>query len=100
MSFLLGIVISVGEFLCAGQIYLATIAYMIQNQRALTLQAFLYLLIYDIGFVLPMLIITVMIERGRELFDISEVLRKKLPLIKLIFAIAFVLLAVAIIFLS
>jgi Cytochrome c biogenesis protein len=89
MSFLLGVLITFGEFLCTGQIYLATIIYVLQSSKAFTASALLYLLEYDIAFILPLLIITVTIDRGREIFDISEALRQKLPAIKLINACFF-----------
>lgn len=98
MSLLLGAIISVGEFLCTGQIYIASIAYIIQSNTVLTLRAFLYLVIYDVAFILPLIIITIIIDRGRGIFDVSEVLRAKLPAIKLVTGLAFLVFGVYIIF--
>ncbi len=97
MSFLLGMIITFGEFLCTGQIYLATIVYILQSNSSFTINALFYFLIYDIAFILPLLIITVAIDRGRELFDISEALRGKLPAIKLINAGLFLIFGVLIV---
>ncbi len=98
LCFVLGIVISIGEFLCTGQIYVATIAYMIQNYGEFKLQAFSYLLVYDIAFILPLTVITVAIEKGKAVFDVSEMLRKALPAIKLVTAILFIVFAIIVIF--
>jgi Cytochrome c biogenesis protein len=98
MCFLLGIIISFGEFLCTGQIYIATIAYMIQNQAAYALQAFFYLLVYDVAFMIPLVTVTVVVEKGKAIFDISEMLRKALPVIKLVTAVLFIVFTAVIIF--
>jgi cytochrome c biogenesis protein CcdA len=98
MSALLGVIISAGEFLCTGQIYIATIAYIIQGGSSLTLRAFIYLLVYDIAFVLPLIFLTVLIDRGKSVFDMTEFLRRRLPAIKLVTGIAFLILGVLILF--
>ena len=97
-SFLLGIIISVGEFMCTGQIYLASIVYMLRSNTVLNLRAFTYLVIYDFAFVIPLIIITLLIDKGKELFDVSEVLRKWLPVIKLINAAVFIVIGFVVIF--
>ena len=97
-SFLLGIIISVGEFMCTGQIYLASIVYMLRSNTVLNLRAFTYLVIYDFAFIIPLIIITLLIDKGKELFDVSEVLRKWLPVIKLINAAVFIVIGFVVIF--
>lgn len=93
-SFVLGILTSVGEFLCTGQIYLTTILYMVHNQSEFNVQALTYFLIYNTGFVIPLLVITVIVYKGSLLFDVSETIRDKMPLIKLIYSILFILIGV------
>lgn len=97
-SFILGVVISVGEFLCAGQIYLATILYLLQGNQQMNSQAMIYFIIYNISFIFPQVALVFFIDKGKELFEISEVLRSKLPLIKLINSIIFLLLGIFLIF--
>ncbi len=84
VSFLLGIMISLGEFLCTGQIYLTTIVTILQTNDSLNFQAFLYLVLYDLAFIIPLLILSFGIYKGKEVFDVSEVIREKLHIIKLI----------------
>lgn len=91
MSILLGIVITFGEFLCSGQMYLSTIIYVFKNNREFNLTAFWYLIVYDIAFILPLLTITIIIDKTRGVFEVSEKIREKLPLIKLVNAIIFLI---------
>lgn len=100
MSVLLGIVITIGEFLCSGQMYISTIIYMLKSNSEFNATAFLYLFIYDIAFILPLLVITIIIDRTRGVFEVSEKIREKLPLIKLINAIIFILFGLAIVIFS
>jgi cytochrome c biogenesis protein CcdA len=83
ISFITGAVVTVGEFLCTGQLYLAAIIFNIREYGSLNLYAFFALVIYDIGFVLPLLVLVLAIQRGRLIFELSETLRAKLPAIKL-----------------
>jgi len=92
--FLLGAAISVGEFLCTGQMYLATIALVVQSDSVLNFRAFLYLLIYDTAFILPLVAGILLIGRGHDIFRISEALRARLPLIKAVSAGLFFLFGV------
>jgi cytochrome c biogenesis protein CcdA/glutaredoxin len=96
LSFGLGAIISVGEFLCTGQIYLATIITVLQSGQALDFRAMIYFLIYGAAFVLPLILITVFIHKGREIFDLTEWMRERMPLIKLINAVVFILFGIII----
>jgi cytochrome c biogenesis protein CcdA len=96
MSVLLGIVITIGEFLCSGQMYISTIIFMLKSNSEFNATAFLYLFIYDFAFILPLLAITIIIDRTRGVFEVSEKIRERLPLIKLINAIVFILFGLAI----
>lgn len=89
ISFFLGMILSLGEFLCTGQIYLATIITIFQTNPKLSLQALLYLIIYNLGVILPLIVLTLIIHKGKELFEVSEVIRERLHIIKLINAIMF-----------
>jgi cytochrome c biogenesis protein CcdA len=94
ISFGLGIFISLGEFLCTGQIYLTTIVTVIQSGTAFNFKAFTYLLIYNLGFIFPVLILTFVIYKGKEVFDVSESLRERLHIIKLINSAVFLILGI------
>ena len=89
MCIILGVLISVGEFLCTGQMYLGTILYVLHGGETFSLRAVMYLIIYDVAFILPVIAITLIIHKGRNVFDISELVRRRLPLIKLVNAFVF-----------
>ncbi len=90
ITLLIGAVTSLLEFLCTGQIYLATIVYTINSGTEQSSIAVLYLLFYCIAFVIPYLIITLMLYKGKSVFEASDILSGKLPVIKLITACVFV----------
>ena len=91
LSFSLGVLISIGEFLCTGQIYLATIIYVLQKSKVFDVQAMIYFLLYDLAFIAPLLLLTILIHKGREVFDLTEFIREKMHIIKLINAIVFII---------
>ena len=97
ISFGIGVVISVGEFLCTGQIYLASIMYMLQSSMSININALILFLIYALAFVLPLVILTLVIYKGKEIFDVSEVIREKMHIIKLINIIIFILFGIFVI---
>lgn len=84
ICFILGMVISLGEFLCTGQIYLTTIVTILQTNNSLNLQAIIFLVIYDLAFIIPLLILSFVMYKGKEVFEVSEAIREKLHIIKLI----------------
>lgn len=98
VSFLLAIFISLGEFLCTGQIYLATIITVLQTNKEFSFQAFMYLIIYDLAFIIPLLMLSFLIYKGKEVFDVSEIIRGKLHFIKLINVCILIILGIIIIF--
>ena len=94
ISFLLGIIISAGEMLCTGQIYLATIIYVLQTSPGFDLFALACFVLYGFAIVVPLAVLMIVIHRGREVFLVSELVRSNMPLIKLLTAILFIALAV------
>lgn len=94
ISFLLGIIISAGEMLCTGQIYLATIIYVLQTSPVFDLFALVCFVLYGIAIVVPLIVLMVVIHRGKEVFLVSELIRSKMPFIKLLTAILFIVLAI------
>lgn len=99
LSFFLGVVISIGEFLCTGQVYLASIVYIFKTQSDISVQAFLYLLLYSVSFSIPTIFVVVFIARTRKLLEISERIRSKMPMIKLTTAIVLIIAGILIILL-
>jgi cytochrome c biogenesis protein CcdA len=82
VCFAAGVITSVGEFFCTGQIYIATILSMIHNSPENQNRALLFLFIYSLGFIVPFLVITLVLHRGAEFFDVSDFIRRHTPHIK------------------
>ena len=99
-SFLLGGIISVGEFLCTGQVYLITIANVLQSESGAASKVLLWLVLYSLAFIIPSAIIIFIISRTRKLMILSEKLRNNLPALKLITAAILILTAVIALFIQ
>ncbi|GKU30196.1 hypothetical protein [Clostridium folliculivorans] len=95
LCFIVGIAVSIGEFMCTGQIYVATLAYMVRSSTQFSLIAFFQLIIYSSAFCIPPLIITLLIDRGTSIFDVSDIMRSKLHYIKLANSIVIAILCIA-----
>jgi hypothetical protein len=87
--FVLGIVISVGEFMCTGQLYLATIIQLLHAGRTFDFRAAGCFLLYGAALVIPLSILILAIHKGMAIFNLSEAIRKKMPLIKIANAMVF-----------
>ena len=89
-----GFTVSVIELACTGQVYLPTIAYMIQTDNSvLGLRS---LLIYNLSFILPMVILFAAVYAGLSFTDISRFFKGKVHYIKLLLSALFIFLAVII----
>lgn len=89
--FILGVIISLGEFLCTGQIYVATIVYLAQNTSGLTGTTVLSFVLYVLAASIPLIMLVLLVNRTKRLLLVSEFVRKHLPVIKIIFGIAFLM---------
>lgn len=87
LSFALGAVLSLGEFLCTGQIYLVTIVTVLQKDSTLSLLAFFYLVIYDLAYLIPLAALVAAVAGGKEVFELSEFVREHMPAVKIINAV-------------
>ena len=91
---LLGILVAAGEFLCSGQLYLATLIGSISARIDVTYHAFL-LVVFCTAFVLPSAGITFAVTRTHDMFSTSNALRQHMPLIKLATAAAMLFITLA-----
>jgi hypothetical protein len=87
----LGALVAAGEFLCAGQVYLATLLAAIQAGKDLG-TLFPMLVGYCVMFLVPSAALSFAVARGQALLTVSEFVRRRMPLIKLVTA-AFLALA-------
>ncbi len=83
---LLGALVAAGEFLCAGQIYLAAILSMVGNR---TLDGMIDLAVYCLCFMLPSIFVTVLAALGTKKFVIADGLRRHMPAVKVVNALFF-----------
>lgn len=81
-AFFVGILLSFLEFMCTGQIYLPTIVY-ITGVASLQQRALFYLLLYNLAFVLPMVVIFVVAYKTNTSRIVAEYLNTRLIGIKL-----------------
>jgi len=90
LTFLLGILLSVTELLCTGQIYLGII-YGIHYLD--TLYAYIALISYNIMFVVPLIAIAVIAIRGKGIVSTSNWIREHMHIIKFFNAMLFLIIA-------
>lgn len=85
----LGVLVAAGEFLCAGQVYLASLLAAIQTGS--NLGRLLPMLVgYCLMFLAPSILVSISVARGQALFTVSEFVRRRMSLIKLITALLFI----------
>lgn len=85
----LGITVAAGEFLCAGQIYLATILAAVRLGGGAT-----YLVVFCAGFLLPSAAVSAVALRCRSTFRVAGFFRERLALIKLVSCFFFLLMLI------
>lgn len=95
-SLALGFLVSVFELACTGQVYFPTIAYLVQSQKQLS--AHLMLGAYNLGFILPLLLVFYLTYRGTQSQRFAEIFRNHLVWVKLGLAMFFLGLALLVFF--
>lgn len=98
-AFLIAFPISIIEFLCTGQTYLPTIVYIIGIPELLK-RALFYLIIYNLMFVIPLIIIFISVFFGMTNRSLAEFMRKNVAKIKLITSAIFLILGLFLIYLA
>ncbi len=88
-----GFLVTLLEAVCTGQVYLPTIILMTRHE-GLRLTGWLYLILYNILFVLPLLIVMVLAWFGLRWDKLAKTTQKNLTLIKVLFGIVLIGLAV------
>lgn len=90
MILALGIVISFGEFFCTGQIYMASITYLLKDQVKAAIFPFL---VYTTAMSIPAVIMILLIQRTRNTEAVSDFMFRHLGAIKIFNAVLFALFA-------
>lgn len=83
---ILGMAVSVGEFFCTGQIYMATITYMMKDRIS---HVWILFLIYVTAMSLPACIMVLLIQRTRNTEAVSDFMLRHLGMIKILSAVLF-----------
>jgi len=92
-AFIVGILISFLELACTGQIYLPTIIF-VSSIPELRLQAISYLVLYNLLFILPLVVIFILVYFGTSSKDLTQYLQKNSALVKLAMTVVFVALGI------
>lgn len=92
-GFVLGFIVAFYEFPCTGQIYLPIIV-VLKGISALKFTAILYLALYNLMFILPLIFVFGFVYWGTTSNQIAQMMQKHLGKIKLLSALLFGLLAV------
>jgi len=77
-----GFFVSVSEFICTGQIYLPTLIF-VSSVPELRVRAILNLIIYNIAFIIPLVIVFVATYKGMRSSAINKFWRNKVKFVKL-----------------
>jgi cytochrome c biogenesis protein CcdA len=83
-----GFLVSLLEAVCTGQVYLPTISFVLKSST-LKLEALGYLLLYNIMFIVPLIVIFILALLGTSSQQFSGFLKKHLGTIKILMAILF-----------
>jgi len=92
VAFVTGAAISVIELACTGQVYLPTILFVL-GVPGLRVRAGLYLLLYNLTFVLPLLVVFLLAYFGTTSQQLGQFINRRAATIKLATAGLFLLLA-------
>jgi len=95
-ALLLGFYVSTFELACTGQIYFPVIAALAQTKSDIS--TYLYLVVYNIGFITPLLLVFIFIYSGISSEKITTVFQKHMGMVKIVLAAVFIMLAFIIIF--
>jgi cytochrome c biogenesis protein CcdA len=97
IPFIIGIVIGITEAACTGQIYLMILLSIRTSEPLLGTS---YLLVFNLMFILPLIVIAVVAVQTKNVMGVSDFFRRKMPLIKLLTSLFFIIMAIYFIFLA
>jgi hypothetical protein len=88
-----GIFVSLTELACTGQVYLPTIMFILQVP-ALKQRAMLFLCLYNLAFILPLVVVFLMALTGVQAIKFNQISRKDFIIGKILLAVFFLIFAV------
>jgi cytochrome c biogenesis protein CcdA/glutaredoxin len=96
-AFATGLVISLLELACTGQVYLPTIIF-VSSMPELRLRAIFYLTIYNLLFILPLIVVFILAYFGTSSKDLTRFLQKHAAIVKIGLGILFLALGLWLLF--
>jgi cytochrome c biogenesis protein CcdA/glutaredoxin len=87
-AFVTGIVVSFLELACTGQVYLPTIIFVV-SQPELRVRAFIFLLLYNLLFILPLVVVFILAYYGTGSKQLTRFLQQRAATVKLGMALLF-----------
>ena len=96
-AFFIGVAISVLELACTGQVYAPTILYIIQSGGRGIL-AFAYLAVYNLAFILPLVVIFLLSYFGMRSDSLAKFMERHAALVKFCTAAVFLLIFMTFVF--
>lgn len=91
-AFVTGLLISVLELACTGQVYLPTIIF-VSSMPELKLRAIFYLVLYNLLFILPLVVVFILAYYGTTSKQLTDFLQKHAATVKIGMAVLFFALA-------
>ena len=98
-AFVVGFLVSLLEGACTGQVYLPTIVLILKNTE-LRLKAFSYLIVYNLMFILPLVVVFVLSLFGLGSQKFNNFLKENIARIKILMFLLFFLLGLVILWIS
>jgi len=93
IAFFTGLLVSLLEFLCTGQVYLPTLVY-VMGTVSYRAQAIFYLILYNTMFVLPLIVIFTLVGLGTNWHSINAVFLRHISTAKLLASCLFFFLSI------
>jgi cytochrome c biogenesis protein CcdA len=81
-AFITGLIISLLELACTGQVYLPTIIF-VSSVPGLRLRAIFYLVVYNLLFILPLVVVFILAYYGTSSEDLTRFLKKHTAAVKI-----------------
>ncbi|MBD3264206.1 MAG: hypothetical protein GF375_03785 [Candidatus Omnitrophica bacterium] len=94
-SLTVGFLVSLLEAVCTGQIYVPVIVFILKN-TGFKAEAFFYLFIYNLMFIVPLIVVFSVSLAGVSSAKLSNLLRRHLGILKLLMALLFLALGILI----
>jgi len=95
-SFGLGVVIAGMELACTGQVYIPIVTMI--AEPSLRIRAVSYLLLYNIAFILPLVLVFLLAAFGVTSESMGNIFRRHLAVVKMAFVVLFTIMALTIIY--